>query len=98
MKQELISHNFVKGLKLADTNPLMQKINITQRIACDLKLSPIREIIMKVNGFYSNREAQMKLQGYELKKKLWAILKAYYLPKLSQLYKGKEHETRTNKS
>ena len=81
MKQELISHNFVKGLKLADTNPLMQKINITQRIACDLKLSPIREIIMKVNGFYSNREAQMKLQGYELKKKLWPILKAYYLPK-----------------
>ena len=81
MKQELISHNFVKGLKLADTNPLMQKINITQRIACDLKLSPIREIIMKVNEYYSNREAQMKLQGYELKKKLWAILKAYYLPK-----------------
>ena len=80
MKQELISHNFVKGLKLADTNPLMQKMNITQRIACDLKLSPIREIIMKVNGFYSNREAQRKLQGYELKK-IWAILKAYYLPK-----------------
>ena len=36
---------------------------------------------MKVNGFYNNREGQMKLQGYELKKKLWAILKAYYLPK-----------------
>ena len=40
MKQELIIHDFVKGLKLADTNPLMQKINITQRIAYDLKLNP----------------------------------------------------------
>ena len=42
-------------------DPGSQQTFITQRIADELKLKPIREISMRVSGFLSHRDGEMKL-------------------------------------
>ena len=43
-----------------------QQTFITQRIADELKLKPIRKISMGVSGFLSHRDGEMKLKEYEI--------------------------------